>query len=135
VTRTNTRINISLTGIVGVHAAVSIVHGAAHAGAGVGLSPAASLFVLLVILGGPIAGLIIHSKQVGPTGAWVIAMTMAGALVFGVVNHFALDSGDRIDRVAGPWAATFRTTAALLAPIEATGVAIGIAAATRQRRR
>jgi hypothetical protein len=129
VTRANNRTTISLTAIVVVHVIVSVVHGAAHAGADVPLSAAQSLFILLVILGGPLAGLVIHVKRPGSTGAWVIAATMAGALAFGVVNHFAVDGADRVDHVAGAWAATFQATAGLLAAIEAAGVAIGIAAA------
>src|SRR6476659_3022310 len=46
-----------LTAAVLSHLAISLVHGAAHAGAEVPLSPAANLFVYIVILAGPIVGL------------------------------------------------------------------------------
>ena len=130
-TRANNPTTISLTAIVVVHAVVSIVHGAAHAGADVPLSAAQRLFILLVILGGPLAGLAIHVKRPGPVGAWVMAATMAGALAFGVVNHFVVDGADRVDHVVGAWAEVFRSTAGLLAAIETAGVIAGIAVAVR----
>ena len=43
-----------LTAAVLSHLVISFVHGAAHAGAHVPLSPAANLFVFIVILAGPI---------------------------------------------------------------------------------
>ena len=46
-----------LTAAVLLHLVVSIVHGTAHAGAHVPLSPAANLFVFTVILAGPLVGL------------------------------------------------------------------------------
>ena len=40
-----------------VHLLVSMIHGAAHAGANVPMSPAANIFVFVVILAGPLNGL------------------------------------------------------------------------------
>jgi hypothetical protein len=114
-----------LTAVVLSHLAVSFVHGAAHAGADVPLSPAANLFVYIVILAGPIVGLIL-SRLGWRAGNWVIAITMAASLVFGVVNHFLLASPDHVAHVAQQWRALFATTAVLLALTEAaaTGLAI-----------
>ena len=44
---------------------------------------------------------------------------MAGALVFGVVNHFARSSPDHVAQVAAPWRPMFASTAVLLALTEA----------------
>jgi hypothetical protein len=46
-----------LTAAVLVHLAISIIHGRAHVGAHVPLSPEANLFVFIVILAGPLIGL------------------------------------------------------------------------------
>ena len=115
-----------LTAAVLAHLAVSIVHGRAHAGADVPLSPAANLFVFIVILAGPLIGLVLLWPA-ERFGTWVIAITMAASFVFGVVNHFVLAGPDHVAYVDGRWRPLFATTAVLLAATEA----FGFAAATR----
>ena len=75
------------------HLAISFIHGTAHARANISMSPAANLFVFGVILAGPLIGLALalRSRRVG---AWVIGITLAASLVFGVVNHFVLAGAD-----------------------------------------
>jgi hypothetical protein len=114
-----------LTAVVLSHLAISFVHGAAHAGADVPLSPAANLFVYIVILAGPIAGLTLIRVS-WRIGNWVIAITMAASLVFGVVNHFLLASPDHVAHVAPEWRRLFATTAVLLALTEAVGSVLAI---------
>src|SRR6185295_299715 len=80
------------------HLVVSVVHGAAHAGAQVPLTPAASLFVWIVIFAGPLIGLGL-TWTAPRIGAWLVAATMAASLVFGVVNHFAIASPDHVAHV------------------------------------
>ena len=70
-----------LTALVLVHLVVSIVHGAAHSEAHVPLSRAANLFVFGVIVAGPLVGLAL-AWPAERIGSWVIAITMASALVF-----------------------------------------------------
>ena len=108
-----------------LHLAISFVHGAAHAGADVPLSPAANLFVYIVILAGPILGLVL-TRVAWRIGNWVIAITMAASLVFGVVNHFLLVSPDHVSHVAQQWRTLFATTAVLLALTEAVGSVLAI---------
>jgi len=114
-----------LTAAVLSHLAVSFVHGAAHAGADVPLSPAANLFVYIVVLAGPMVGLAL--TWLGwRFGNWVIAITMAASLVFGVVNHFLLASPDHVAHVAQQWRTLFGATAVLLALTEAVGSGLAI---------
>src|SRR5689334_19666463 len=80
-------VDFALAAVVLLHLGVSIVHGAAHTGAQVGLGAAGTAFVYLVILAGPLAGLAVGAWRRG-LGAWIVAATLAAALVFGVVNHF-----------------------------------------------
>ena len=117
-----------LIAVVLSHLAVSIVHGAAHGQANVPLSPAANLFVLIVIVAGPLVGLAL-TWPAERIGSWLIAITMAASLVFGVVNHFVLVSPDHVAHVAPQSRALFTTTAVLLALTEAlaSGLAIRIA--------
>lgn len=100
-----------------VHLVVSIVHGGAHSNAHVQLSPAANVFVF----GAIVAGLLVGLALAWPTerfGSWVIAITMASALVFGYVNHFLLAGPDHVSQVSTPWRPMFTTTAASLAALE-----------------
>jgi len=116
-----------------VHLAVTLVHGMAHTQAQVPLSRAANLFVVIVILAGPLVGLALMwpAERVG---SWVIALTMAGSLVFGLINHFVLSSPDHVAHVAPPWRPLFATTAVLLALTEALGVALAVRLAGRRTR-
>jgi hypothetical protein len=118
-----------LAAIVAVHLIIAVFHGAAHSGAAVPLSPAAALFVLIVIFGGPLAGLTLTWWE-ERLGAWVIMTTMAGSLLFGLLNHFILDGVDQVSHVAGEWQPLFGTTAVLLALTEALGSGLALFVAT-----
>jgi hypothetical protein len=59
-------------------------------------------------------------------GSWVIAVTMAAALVFGCMNHFVLAGPDHVSQVAGQWRPVFTTTAALIAATEALASALAV---------
>jgi FtsH-binding integral membrane protein len=85
--RNGRRVWTWLTAAVLVHLLVSVVHGMAHAQANVPLSRLANLFVFVVILAGPLVGLAL-TWPAERLGSWLIAVTMAGSLVFGLVNHF-----------------------------------------------
>lgn len=121
-----------LVAAVVAHLVISFVHGAAHSGARVLLSPAATLFVFVVILAGPVAGLALMWRA-ARLGASVVALTMAGALVFGIVNHFMLASADHVSHVDPAWRAMFTATAVLLALTESAGCGLAIAAARERR--
>jgi len=112
-----------LMGTVLVHLVVSMVHGVAHTQANVPLSLAANLFVYIVILAGPLIGLAL-TWWTPRLGGWLIALSMAGSLVFGLVNHFVLTSPDHVAHVDPQWRSLFATTAVLLAVTEALGVVL-----------
>jgi diadenosine tetraphosphatase ApaH/serine/threonine PP2A family protein phosphatase len=121
-----------LAATVLAHLAVVLVHGIAHAEARVVLSTAAGTFVYAVILAGPIAGLALLRKA-WRAGCWVIAGTMAGALVFGVANHFCLAGPDHVSHVTPQWRPLFAATAVLLALTEAAAAGLAVRAAARMR--
>ena len=108
-----------------VHLLVSMIHGAAHTWASVPMSLAANLFVFVVILAGPLIGLGL-SFRTKLYGGVVVALTMGAALVFGVANHFFIDSPDHISHIATPWRSLFVTTAVLLTITELLGLAIAL---------
>jgi MFS family permease len=118
--------------IVLVHLVVSMVHGIAHTQAHVPLSLAANLFVYIVILAGPLIGLAL-TWWTPRLGGWLIALSMAGSLVFGLVNHFVLTSPDHVAHVDPQWRSLFATTAVLLAVTEALGVVLAAKFLARER--
>ena len=83
----------TLAAIVLVHLAVNVLHGRAHLGAQVPLSAAATLFVYIVILAGPLAGLAV-SRWRPIAGGSIVAASLGGALVFGLINHFIVAGPD-----------------------------------------
>jgi len=124
--------NRALAAVVLAHLALTVVHGSAHSGAHVELSAAGTVFVFVDILIGPLAGLAV-SRWRPRTGAWIVALTMTGALLFGLVNHFIIQGTDHVSHVARAWQPLFASTAALLAVVEAAGAAIGVREAIRVR--
>lgn len=107
------------------------MHGFAHSRANVPLSPAAMLFVVVVILVGPILGLIVQRLMLPRGGAFMIAAMLGGALAFGVANHFLIAGVDHVSHVAEPWRDLFAVTAVLLVVTEAFGSALAAWCAVR----
>jgi hypothetical protein len=121
-----------LAAAVMAHLMVSLVHGVVHQMAAVQLSPAAAVFVFTVILAGPLVGLALMWRA-WRAGSWAIAVTMAGALIFGLVNHFMIASPDHVAHVTLPWRPLFALTAVLLAITEAAGVGLAVRTALERR--
>ena len=123
--RNRSSVRAWLTATVLAHLVVSMVHGVAHTQASVPLSLAANLFVYIVILAGPLIGLALMWWS-ARLGGWLIALSMAGSLVFGLVNHFVLTSPDHVAHVDPQWRPLFTASAVLLAVTEA--LSAGLAA-------
>jgi hypothetical protein len=123
-----------LAALVLVHLVVAVVHGVAHSGAHVPLGPAALAFVIVVIQIGPLAGLAL-TRVLPRGGAAVVAASMAGALLFGVVNHFVLPGSDNVVQVHAEWRAMFSATAVLLVLTEAGATVVGVMMAVRRQAR
>jgi hypothetical protein len=122
-----------LAAVVLFHLGVSAVHGQVHSRAKVMLSTVSMLFVLIVILIGPIVGLILQRTISPRGGAIVIAVTLAGAFFFGLANHFLIHGDDNVTHVVDSARALFGITAALLLVTEFFGSALAIWCAARLR--
>ncbi len=108
------------------HAAVSWLHGMAHKDLGVGLALWERIFVDIVILGAPVVALILIWTPLKRCGYLVLALSMAGALLFGVYHHYMAISPDHVAHLPPGDAQTmFKITAALLVATEALGAAVG----------
>ncbi len=108
-----------------LHLAVCIAHGMAHDSGHVPMSQAGNLFVFVVILAGPLVGLALLWR-IQQVGSWIIAGTLAAAFVFGVVNHFVLDSPDHVRAIAEQVRPAFTATALLLALTEVAGATLAL---------
>jgi len=123
-----------LAWVVILHLALSAIHGLAHARAKVLLTSASTLFVLAVIIAAPIVGLVIQRAFQPRTGDFIIALSLAGAFLFGVANHFLIHGADHVSQIAQPQRALFGITAASLAVTEFFGAILAFWCANRARR-
>ncbi|HVG33785.1 MAG TPA: hypothetical protein VM911_11915 [Pyrinomonadaceae bacterium] len=122
--------------VIIAHAVISSLHATAHRRLGIELSPAQLMFIAIVIIVAPLlAGLLIW-KGTRTAGALLLAFSMAGAFLFGVINHFVLISPDHVQHVQGlpgsPRVLLFQITAVLLALVEVIGVIAGIMALKKE---
>ncbi len=108
-----------------VHAAVLLAHDAAHRRLGIDLAPWQTAYAYVVIAAGPLAALVL--VRLRPSiGYALLTLTMAGALLFTVYHHYVAVSPDPVAHLPpGEARALFRWTAAALAVLEASGVAVG----------
>ena len=108
------------------HAAVSLPHSAAHVAQSIWLPPAASAFVVLVILIAPFVALGLLYARRQRAGALLLFSSMLGALLFGIAFHFVVPGADNVAQVPpGTWRAPFVVTSVLLAVLEAAGALVG----------
>jgi hypothetical protein len=115
------------TAIVVAHLLVNIAHGLAHHELHVGLSPSASIFVIVVVLIFPLiaAGLVWRAER--RLGLTLLSLSMCGSLLFGLYHHFLVVSSDHVRlQPRSPWGITFIVTAYLLFITEAVGTYIGV---------
>ena len=112
--------------VVLAHLAVTVLHGRAHAGAAVPMSTAANLFIIAVIVIAPLAGAVVLWFFSPQAGAWLLALSLGAAFMFGVVNHFILESPDHVARIASDWKGLFTVTAVLVALTEALGSGLAV---------
>ena len=133
---TSNVIRLALATIL-AHALVVAVHSAAHQILGVQASPTQLLFIVTVIIIAPPLACILLWKGPNVSGAVLLACSMAGALVFGVYNHFVAISPDHISHVSRmsptSWSIIFQATALLLAITEGFGIYAGLAILKRSR--
>jgi len=87
---------LAISTLVIAHLVATLWHGDAHSTLGIDLSAAKTLYVLVVILVAPIISAILIWTRFTVFGVGLFAISMAGALVFGVYHHYVLVSPDNI---------------------------------------
>ena len=132
---------IALTTLVLIHLIAILWHGDAHTTLAIELPALKNVFVYVVIVAGPMAGTTLIWTRFSALGACLVAVSMVGALMFGVYHHYVLVSPDNIAHLPSGAAtahAQFIDSAALIAIIELGSAlvgffALGAAHAAKQR--
>jgi hypothetical protein len=126
-------------GMILIHLAVSLVHGLAHSRLGIGLNAPQEIFVGAVIAASPlVAGYLLWKNKLRAGGA-LLAVSMAGAFVFGVFYHFIAPGTDNVNHQvpigSANWKNLFDQTAAGLAGVELLGTILGLILVLKSYRR
>lgn len=107
------------------HFIVVIFHGKAHTRLGVGLSYWQNLYVLLIVVFGPLLALALSLMRSVRADLWLLLVLMLGSLIFGAVYHYVIISPDHVAHLPpGEARGLFRVTAMLLLVTEAFGVVV-----------
>jgi hypothetical protein len=118
------------------HLAVSVLHGYAHSELAVALNSWQKVYVLVVITLAPLIALILLWLQRTRPGLLLLALSMAGALIFGVYFHYIEISPDHVSHLPpGDAQGLFRATALLLGITEAFGIIIALVGLRNSGRR
>ena len=120
--------------VVLLHALISVGHAVAHRELGIAISGWQTSFVAMVIGLGPIAAATLLWTSRSRLGAWVLAGSMTGSLLFGTYYHYIAISPDHVGHLPpSDGQALFRWTALLLAISELIGLAVSLWALNRTR--
>jgi hypothetical protein len=117
------------TTIVILHAIAHGLHGLAHVEIPVPLSLLQSVFIGAVILLLPILAAVLLWTPFDRLGSWLLLSSMAGAILFGLYNHFLVISPDHVSHVTFTgWGLLFQSTAMLTLIVDGLGCWVGIRA-------
>jgi len=112
--------------VVILHVLVVTPHSIAHTVLHIDMNQWQSIYIVLVILIGPIVSAALLWKLPKP-GFVLLALSMAGSFVFGGYYHFIAESADNVASLhAHPWTFTFQISAVLLAVTELAGTIVGV---------
>ena len=120
---------LAATWVVWLHVLVVIIHAVAHFGAHV--LPASFFdyaFVVVVVMIAPVVALfLLNNAPLSRLGALLLFLSMLGALLYGLVNHFLLPGADNATHMSpGVWQLLFLVTSYLLLILEAAGSVVGV---------
>ena len=120
--------------VVALHAALLVAHDSAHSELGVGLVLWQTVYVYAVIVMAPVvAGGLVFTRH-ERLAYLLLAISMAGSLVFGVYHHYVAISPDHVGHLPlGPAQPLFRQTALAMVAVETVAAALGVWAYARAR--
>ena len=113
--------------VVIVSVAVNVARTASHAGQHLmSLSAWQLVYITVVIYAAAIVAAILLWTRRRLVGAWLLAASMSGSLVFGLLYHLLVPGSDNVfTQPSGTWHDTFQVTAVLLSLVQVVGVFVG----------
>lgn len=109
------------------HLIVTTPHSIAHTSLQIEMLLWQNIFIGVVIILAPIVAAVLVWRR-RQFGFFLLALSMAGSLLFGVYYHFIAAGADNVATHMGHASgSTFMITAVLLAIVELVGVLIGVA--------
>src|SRR5881628_206030 len=122
------RLDRYLIGLVLANLVVNLVHATAHFGLQILPTGLDLVFILGVILVGPLVALVILRFN-PPLAAGLLAVLMGASFVYGLVSHFLVPGPDNVALIgSSTWNALFVATASLLGFLEASGLLVAVIA-------
>jgi len=122
------RLDRYLIGLVLAHFVVTLVHATAHFALQILPAGLDLVFVLGVILIGPIVALVILRFN-PPLAAGLLAVLMGASFVYGLVSHFLVPGPDNVTYIGSQtWTVLFVATAFLLGVLEVSCLLVAIIA-------
>ena|SRR5205823_9779100 len=124
-----------LSVVVLVHFAIVILHGAAHTHLHIDLAPAQMAYVVAGIVLAPLIAAGLLWTKFWRSGAYLLTVSMIGALVFGGYKHFFSATNDDVSQMShAGWGGIFLVSSILLFVAEAAGILLSFQAVARQKR-
>jgi len=120
---------IVISGLVVVHLVATLWHGDAHARLAIELPREKNLFVFVVILIAPVVAAGLVWTRYATIGLWAFALSMIGALLFGVYHHYVLISSDNVSHLPEghpEFHSQFSASAAVIALLEFASALYGV---------
>jgi len=115
-----------LIAVVLVHLAIVLLHGAAHTRLHIDLTPAESVYSIVVIVLAPLVATGLLWTNVWRSAAYLLATSMIGSLIFGGYKHFLSGTNDDVSHMShAGWGGIFLATSILLFVVEAAGTVLG----------
>jgi len=113
--------------IVALHSIALVVHNQAHQAIPVPLSALQNAFAVLVIVVAPLLAAALVWRGAPRFGGTLLVVSLFGAFLFGVINHYVLESADNVAQIpATEWGSAFTWSAHALALLELAGTAASI---------
>lgn len=117
--------NSIIYSIVMIHAVVSGYHGWSHHHSAVPTTLPQNIFIVAVVFASPLIAVVLLVCRRVHSGIALFTLSMLGALMFGLLFHFALDTPDLYSNVRGIGSKIFFVSAVLLAAVELIGFTWG----------
>lgn len=109
------------------HFLITIVHGFSHARLGIELDLFGNIFVMVVVVLSPLVALPFLWTARQRFGLALLALSMGGALLFGLYHHFLVMGPDHVgEQVPGVMAGVFAASAYGILISEALGTFCGL---------